>query len=171
MHHSVVDADPADLLFAMPERFLARGVALAASPPALDLGQLQELAVKAAPAQPLTMPESFLRRLVTLQAFRLGLRRCGLNRFAIKADPARHAVLLRFLFGTVALQVLLFGFRLSPFDDLSVDAIPTCFSAIINCFFSGTKTLPTSPLAFRGWNQNNMSVNTAPAVIRRRITA
>lgn len=98
LHHPVVDADPADLFFTMPECFLAGSVALATPPLALYLGQLDELAIDAAPAQLLTMPESFFRRRVTLEALRLRTRLRYLDRFAVNADPARLAVPLRFVF-------------------------------------------------------------------------
>ena len=117
------------------------------------------------------MPESLLRRPVTLETSLLGFRGRSLNRFAINADPARPAVSLRFLFRPIALKLFLFGLLRGDLHDFSVDTNPAPFLAATACFFPGTETLAASSLAFRGWNENDMAVDTTPAVIRRRITA
>jgi hypothetical protein len=155
----------------MPESFLAGRVALALAPPAFHLGYLDELAVDAAPTQFFAMSESFLGRSIALETLRLGLRLVGLHRFAVDADPARLAVPLRFRFRRVTLNAFFFALALSSFDDPSVDAIPAYFFAASLRFFPGTETPPASALAFCRRDENNVSVNTAPAVIRRRITA
>ena len=69
------------------------------------------------------------------------------------------------------MKLLLFGFVCGHFDDFSVDTNPAPLLAIPIGLFPGTVTLAASALALRRRKKHDVTVNAAPAIIRRRLTA